>query len=629
MAYICIYITNLESIISKYISKAMRKSALFNLIIAAALGTASAWAQYAPAGNKIMTQWGENINPQSVWNEYPRPIMKRDAWANLNGLWHYAVTPMGSAAPQAPQGSILVPFCIESALSGVGKTLSADKELWYTRSFSVPSAWRGKNVLLHFGAVDWKADVWVNGIKVGSHTGGYTAFSFDITAALNAKGENTLQVRVVDGTDTGYQPRGKQVSDPKGIWYTSVSGIWQTVWLEPVPENHITRVLSTPDIDHHTLTVDVATSLPSTRAIAEVIVKDGSQIVARGRSINSQPVVLHMPADAKLWSPDSPFLYDVEATISIDGRTIDRVASYAAMRKVATQRDSHGIVRLTLNNQPIFHFGPLDQGWWPDGLYTAPSYEAMIYDLDKTKQWGFNMIRKHVKVEPELWYAYCDRIGIIVWQDMPSGDRGPEWQNKQYFNGVERLRSPESEANFRKEWTEIITQLSTHPCINVWVPFNESWGQFKTQEIVDMTRLLDPTRLINPASGGNFYALGDILDLHNYPGPDMYLFDATRANVLGEYGGIGYAVKGHLWFDDRNWGYVQFNSVDEVTDQYEKYADQLLQYVQRGFTAAVYTQTTDVEGEVNGFMTYDRRVVKMHEQRLRTANLKLIHSLTR
>lgn len=602
-------------------------AALFNLLLASAIGTASAWAQYAPAGNKIMTQWGENINPQSVWNEYPRPIMKRDAWANLNGLWQYAVTPIGAAAPDKPDGNILVPFCIESALSGVGKTLGADKELWYTRSFSVPSAWRGKNVLLHFGAVDWQADVWVNGIKVGSHRGGYTAFSFDITAALNSKGENTLQVRVVDGTDTGFQPRGKQVSKPKGIWYTAVSGIWQTVWLEPVPENHITRVLSTPDIDLHTLTVDVTASHPSARAITEVLVKDGSQIVARGKSINSQPVVLHMPADAKLWSPDEPFLYDVEATISIDGRTVDRVASYAAMRKVATRRDSQGIVRLTLNNQPIFHFGPLDQGWWPDGLYTAPSYEAMIYDLDKTKQWGFNMIRKHVKVEPELWYAYCDRIGIIVWQDMPSGDRGPEWQNKQYFNGVERLRSPESEANFRKEWTEIITQLSTHPCINVWVPFNESWGQFKTQEIVDMTRLLDPTRLINPASGGNFYASGDILDLHNYPGPDMYLFDATRANVLGEYGGIGYAVKGHLWFDDRNWGYVQFNSVDEVTAQYEAYAHQLLQFVQRGFTAAVYTQTTDVEGEVNGFMTYDRRVVKMHEQRLRSANLKLIHSL--
>lgn len=602
-------------------------AALFNLLLASAIGTASAWAQYAPAGNKIMTQWGENINPQSVWNEYPRPIMKRDAWANLNGLWQYAVTPIGAAAPDKPDGNILVPFCIESALSGVGKTLGADKELWYTRSFSVPSAWRGKNVLLHFGAVDWQADVWVNGIKVGSHRGGYTAFSFDITAALNSKGENTLQVRVVDGTDTGFQPRGKQVSKPKGIWYTAVSGIWQTVWLEPVPENHITRVLSTPDIDLHTLTVDVTASHPSARTITEVLVKDGSQIVARGKSINSQPVVLHMPADAKLWSPDEPFLYDVEATISIDGRTVDRVASYAAMRKVATQRDSQGIVRLTLNNQPIFHFGPLDQGWWPDGLYTAPSYEAMIYDLDKTKQWGFNMIRKHVKVEPELWYTYCDRIGIIVWQDMPSGDRGPEWQNKQYFNGVERLRSPESEANFRKEWTEIITQLSTHPCINVWVPFNESWGQFKTQEIVDMTRLLDPTRLINPASGGNFYASGDILDLHNYPGPDMYLFDATRANVLGEYGGIGYAVKGHLWFDDRNWGYVQFNSVDEVTAQYEAYAHQLLQFVQRGFTAAVYTQTTDVEGEVNGFMTYDRRVVKMHEQRLRSANLKLIHSL--
>ncbi len=589
--------------------------------------TAAMSAQYAPAGDKIKTKWAENIDVNNVWAEYPRPIMQRDAWQNLNGLWQYAITNRGAATPSAYDGEILVPFCIESSLSGVGKRVHENQELWYRRSFTVPKSWKGSNVMLNFGAVDWRADVWINGIKVGSHTGGYTAFGFDITAALNAGGENVIDVRVYDGTDSGYQPRGKQVRNPQGIWYTQVTGIWQTVWLEPVSATHVQRVKATADIDNHTIDFAVEATGCKQGTVTEVRVLDGAKVVAEGKSINGCPIVVAMPADAKLWSPDSPFLYDVQVTLKSGGKQVDKVKSYVAMRKVSTKRDANGIVRMQLNNADLFNFGPLDQGWWPDGLYTAPSYEALIYDLDKTKEWGFNMIRKHVKVEPELWYTYCDKIGILVWQDMPSGDRNPRWQMHQYFDGEEMVRSEESEANYRKEWQEIVEQFSTHPCINVWVPFNEAWGQFKCPEIAAWTKKMDPTRLVNPASGGNFYTCGDIIDLHNYPGPAMYLYDAQRVNVLGEYGGIGYPVKEHLWNDQNNWGYVKFNSSKEVTDQYEEYAMQLLNLVARGFSAAVYTQTTDVEMEVNGFMTYDRKVVKMDEKRIRAINQKLVHSL--
>ena len=338
-------------------------------------------------------------------------------------------------------------------------------------------------------------------------------------------------------------------------------------------------------------------------------------------------VEIMMPDQVKLWSPDSPFLYDLEITLWSDNKPQDKVNSYAAMRKYSIKRDDKGIVRLQLNNKDLFQFGPLDQGWWPDGLYTAPTDEALSFDIQKTKDFGFNMIRKHVKIEPARWYMHCDRLGMIVWQDMPNGDRGPYWQPREYFNGVEWLRSPESEENFRKEWKEIIDFLYSYPCVGVWVPFNEAWGQFKTKEIAEWTKQYDPSRLINPASGGNHYPVGDILDLHNYPHPDLYLYDAQRATVLGEYGGIGWAVNGHLWEPDRNWGYVQFNSSKEVTDEYVKYAGQLKQLIKQGFSAAVYTQTTDVEVEVNGLMTYDREVIKMDEQRIKQVNREICNIL--
>jgi hypothetical protein len=317
----------------------------------------------------------------------------------------------------------------------------------------------------------------------------------------------------------------------------------------------------------------------------------------------------------------------VEIGLYHKGKLIDQVKSYAAMRKIATKRDENGIVRLQLNNKNYFQFGPLDQGWWPDGLYTAPTDEALRYDIQKTKDYGFNMIRKHVKVEPARWYTHCDRLGILVWQDMPNGDRSPHWQNHHYFTAAELQRSPESETNYRKEWKEIIDYLYAQPSIVVWVPFNEAWGQFKTSEIAEWTKSYDPSRLVNPASGGNFYRTGDLLDLHNYPGPEMYLYDAERANVLGEYGGIGLALEGHLWQPDKNWGYVQFKNSDEATNEYIKYAGQLKDFIKTGFSAAVYTQTTDVEIEINGLITYDRKVIKLDEARVRKINREICRML--
>ena len=577
---------------------------------------------WQPAGDRIRTAWAGQVDPSNPLPEYPRPLMQRDNWMNLNGLWDYAVVPAGSAYSQK-QGQILVPFCIESSLSGVGRTVGKDNVLWYQRTFTLPKAWKGQRVLLHFGAVDWQADIWVNNIKAGSHTGGYTPFSLDITDALKA-GENTLSVKVWDGTDTGFQPRGKQVSKPGGIWYTSVTGIWQTVWLEPVPQQYIAELRTTPDLDAGCFRVKAE---GPERGIVEVKVLSGERVVSQSRALAGTEAEVAVP-DAHLWTPDDPFLYDMEVTLLVDGKPVDKVKSYCAMRKVGKGPDKDGILRLQLNNQPVFMYGPLDQGWWPDGLYTAPTDEALAFDVQKTKDWGFNMIRKHVKVEPARWYYHCDRLGILVWQDMPSGEWTSPWQNTRFFEGMERERSAASEANFRKEWEAEMDYLYSNPCVVVWVPFNEGWGQFKTLEIATWTKQHDPTRLVNAASGGNFFpGAGDILDLHNYPQPALYLYDTKQVNVLGEYGGIGLAVEGHLWAPDRNWGYIKFTTPKEVTDQYVDYARMLQEMVARGFSAAVYTQTTDVEIEVNGLMTYDRAVDKVDIPRIREINQQVINTL--
>lgn len=605
----------------------MRNRILFLLILLSF--ESIAFAQWKPVGDKIKTKWADAINPANVLPEYPRPIMERSSWKNLNGLWQYAITEIDKPAPTKFDGDILVPFAVESSLSGVGKKVGDNKVLWYQCHFDVSPNWKNQNVLLHFGAVDWKTDVWVNDIKVGEHTGGFTPFSFDVTAALNKKGNNKLVVKVWDPTDRGHQPRGKQVNNPHGIWYTPVTGIWQTVWLEPVPQNHISNLRITPDIDKNILSIDASISNPSTHNLVDIKVYDGTRMIAQGKSINGRAIEIAMPEDVKLWSPSSPFLYTLKVSLLADGKLQDEVSSYAAMRKYSMKRDHSGIMRLQLNNKDLFQFGPLDQGWWPDGLYTAPTDEALKYDLIKTKDFGYNMVRKHIKVEPARWYTYCDQLGIIVWQDMPSGDKSPEWQNRKYFEGTEMKRSAESEAHYRKEWKEIMDYLYSYPCISTWVPFNEAWGQFKTQEIAEWTKQYDPTRLVNPASGGNHYTCGDMLDLHNYPAPEMYLFDAQRVNVLGEYGGIGLVLKGHIWEPDRNWGYVQFESSEQVTDEYEKYANQLLNLIEKGFSAAVYTQTTDVEIEVNGLMTYDRKVIKLNEKRLKDINSRICDSLNK
>ena len=604
----------------------MKKNFL-TMLLALAL-CSSTFAQWKPAGDKIKTSWGEQLDPKNVLKEYPRPIMERSDWKNLNGLWKYAITQKGNPAPAAYQGDILVPFAVESSLSGVGKMINEKEELWYQRTFDVPSAWRGKQILLHFGAVDWKAEVWVNDVKVGEHTGGFTPFYFDITSVLN-KGNNDLVVKVWDPSDRGEQPRGKQIANPHGIWYTPVTGIWQTVWLEPVATQYITNLKTTPDIDNNSVKVEVAANTTSADKV-EVKVFDGKNLVAKGAALNGVPVELAMPTNAKLWSPDSPFLYNMEVTLYKDGKAIDQVKSYTAMRKYSIRKGQNGITRLQLNNKDYFQFGPLDQGWWPDGLYTAPTDEALVYDLKKTKDFGYNMVRKHVKVEPARWYTHCDQLGLIVWQDMPNGGPSPQWQARNYFNGREVIRSAASEANYRKEWKEIIDCLYSYPSIAVWVPFNEAWGQFKTPEIVAWTKEYDPSRLVNPASGGNHYTCGDILDLHHYPGPNMFLYDPRRATVLGEYGGIGLVVEGNTWVNDKkNWGYVKFNTSDEVTNEYIKYGKHLLELIQKGFSAAVYTQTTDVEGEINGLMTYDRKVIKMNEAKVREINQLICNSLNK
>jgi len=598
----------------------MKKSLITALLL---LVTIVSNDQWQPAGDKIKTPWAEKVNPSDPLPEYPRPLVVRDRWISLNGLWNYSIVPFGEQ-PGEWQGEILVPFCAESSLSGVGCKVGKEFHLWYSRSFTIPSSWSKERIMLHFGAVDWDCDVWVNDIKVCSHQGGYTPFSADITDAL-IKGNNTLRVRVWDPSDSGWQPRGKQVAEPKGIWYTSVTGIWQTVWMEPVPARHITGLRTTPDLDKGVFRVKAPLS-DHGEGIIVVSLFDNGIKVASGKAIAGNEVEIAL-SDPKLWSPDSPFLYDMEVVLLSKGKRVDAVRSYAAMRKISYKADDNGIMRMELNNKPLFHFGLLDQGWWPDGLYTAPTDEALAFDIIKTKELGFNMIRKHVKVEPARWYYHCDRLGVLVWQDMPSGDKTSKWDMTHYFNDKELVRSPESEAGYRKEWREIMDYLHSYPSIVMWVPFNEGWGQFKTCEIAEWTKRHDPSRLVNAASGGNHFITGDVLDLHHYPTPKMYLYDAYRVNVMGEYGGIGWPLAGHLWEPDRNWGYIRFNSSSELTDEYVKYAEMLYDMIARGFSGAIYTQTTDVEIEVNGLMTYDRKVIKPDAERIRAINLKITCSL--
>ena len=600
------------------------------ILLTLALGAMSQVFTHAwePKGDKIKTVWAEQVTPENVWQSYPRPQLQRAEWINLNGLWKYAVTDQNTPRKNVSfEGEILVPFAIESSLSGVQKTFLPTDKLWYQREFTLDPSWKNKSTILHFGAVDYECQVWVNNRLVGTHKGGNNPFSFDITKYLKKSGPQSIEVAVIDPTDTESISRGKQQLNQEGIWYTPVSGIWQTVWLEAVNKTYIRQVLPSTDIERKSvkLAFDIIGAKGNEEVKIEVL--DDGKVIKTVEQKLRDVMEIDVP-NAVLWSPESPKLYHLNIVLSNGGRVLDRVKSYFALRKVDVRKDECGYNRICLNNQPIFQYGPLDQGWWPDGLYTAPTDEALLYDIVKTKAWGFNMIRKHVKVEPARWYYHCDKEGMLVWQDMPSGDMGNQWAPHTYNGGTDKERTEESIRNYYKEWKEIMDLCVSNPSVVVWVPFNEAWGQFDTEKAAEWTKTYDPSRLVNPASGGNFRACGDILDLHNYPGPAMYLFDPVRVNVLGEYGGIGLAVENHLWWNKRNWGYVQFKNSDEVTAEYVKYARELKKMVPKGFSAAVYTQTTDVEGEVNGLMTYDRKVIKINEAEVRKANQEVIKALS-
>ena len=634
------------------------KKTLISLAMALVALVSSA-QQWAPVGENIRTSWADQIDPANPHPEYPRPQMVRSEWMNLNGLWKYAVTE-ASAESFEPQGNILVPFALESSLSGVGKSLSKDQALWYEREFVVPKKWKGKSLLLHFGAVDWHAEVYVNGVLVGEHKGGYDPFSFDITPYIKKSGRQILKVKVQDATDTGFQPRGKQCLINTGIWYTPVSGIWQTVWLEPVAPAYVENYYVVSNVDDATMTFDVAAKTADGDVVKVAVLEGGEGYCAESPSqtVIAEAVAVDGKAevsvpDMKTWSPDCPYLYGVRVSIERGGKVVDCVEGYTAMRKISVVKDNslNHYKRLALNNEALFQFGPLDQGWWPDGLYTAPSDEALEFDIIKTKELGFNMIRKHIKVEPARWYYYCDLHGIMVWQDMPScADHSRrqfpardkeaveamsnKWSHDSLFGGTDCNIPQQWKDNFYREWTNIVNSLKGFQCIVVWVPFNEAWGQFDTPAAVKLTRQLDPTRLINSASGGNFdfsqgtEGFGDILDVHHYPCPAMNFFESKLVNVLGEYGGIGLPVEGHTWNADRKWGYGgNKKTAEDVMVQYEAFLQMLKTFVQTGCAAAVYTQTTDVEGEVNGLMTYDRKVVKVDIPRISAANKSVIESM--
>lgn len=585
----------------------LRYSVAMFLILASSAALPA--AEWKPAEGRLMTRWAKDVSPDNAWQEYPRPQMVRNEWTNLNGLWDYAIVARNADQPTKWDGQILAPFAVESALSGVGKAVQPDQRLWYHRTFASKKPTDGGRLLLHFGAVDWQCTVWVNGKEIGQHEGAFDRFTFDITDALK-DGQNEIVVAVWDPTDTSTQPRGKQVLKPNGIWYTAVTGIWQTVWLEPVPADYIDSLKIVPDVDASAVRITVNATGGNTAAATNnkvrVTAKLGDKTASATGPAN-EPIEIKL-TDPQLWSPADPNLYDLHVEL-LDGDTVvDTVESYCGLRKIEVRKDSAGVNRLFLNDQALFQYGPLDQGWWPDGLYTPATDEAMKYDIEMTQKLGMNMARKHTKYECDRWYYHCDKLGLLVWQDMPSGDAD---------------KTPESRANYRRELKLMIDDLHNFPSIVMWVPFNEGWGQFETPEVVAWLEEYDPTRPVNEASGWHDRGSSTISDMHNYPGPGMRPLEDKRAVVLGEFGGLGMPIADHTWTDKANWGYVSYASPEELTDAYLVLMNALRPLVAQGLSAAVYTQTSDVEIEVNGFMTYDREVVKMDGERIAAAARRL------
>ena len=556
----------------------------------------------------LQTPWAADVSPTNSLPDYPRPQMVRAEWMNLNGLWDYAITADTAEHPISYEGKILVPFPVESALSGIMRDLDEQHTLWYHRTFSVPASWAGRRILLRFGAVDWEAGVFINGKEMGRHRGGYDAFSFDITDALKAEGPQELMVAVLDPTE-GDQPRGKQSRKPEGIFYRACSGIWQTAWLEPVPAAGITGLKITPDVVAGVVLLRV---FPQDEGLQiEATAMAGQQEAGHARGAANTELVLPL-TQPRLWSPDDPFLYDLRVVLKSGTNIVDEVKSYFGMRSMGLRRDARGVVRPTLNGNFIFQIGALDQGYWPDGIYTAPTDEALQHDLRFLKAAGFNLVRKHVKIEPDRWYYWCDKLGLLVWQDMPSGNNN----------------TPEARERFEAELQRMVLQLRNHPSIITWVIFNESWGQFDSERMTRSLKELDPSRLVDNASGWTDKHVGDLSDAHSYPIPDSPTAENGRALVIGEFGGLGLPLPGHQWSSD-SWSYQM------LPDEYalEGWYYYLLQEVwsqkeTRGLSAAIYTQTTDVETECNGLLSYDRREVKIPVSRLLAMNSGEIYRKT-
>ncbi|MGP4007037.1 AbfB domain-containing protein [Streptomyces sp. 4N124] len=573
-------------------------------------------AAWTPKPAPMTTPWTDQVPVDNPLPEYPRPQLTRPDWANLNGIWDFAVTSRDAGQPATFSEQIRVPFAPESALSGIQRKITQNDKLWYKRTFTVPSDWSGRRVQLNFGASDWETTVWVNGQQAGAvHRGGYDAFSYDITSLLNG-GTNTIVVSTYDPTETGGQAVGKQrIQDVtphagRSIFYTGASGIWQTVWLEPMAAAHITRLDMVPNLQNSTLRVTVRAAGADGASVRVTVAGGGSAVGTVGTEF-SVPV-----PNARLWTPEDPYLYDVTAELT-GSAGADRVGSYAGMRSISVQ-NVNGVQRPVLNGQFVFQTGTLDQGYWPDGIYTAPTDAALRHDLQKHKDMGFNMVRKHIKVEPQRWFYWADRLGLLVWQDMPSMDTG-------------KTPSAQARPQWESEFRALIDQHRSSPSLIMWVDQNEGWGQYDQARIADMVKAYDPSRLVNNMSGVNCCGSqdggnGDVIDNHNYVGPGNTPTEPVRASVLGEYGGLGFRVAGHEWYPGGGFSYEDQPSLPALNDRFVGLLDGIRENTMPagGLSAAVYTQITDVENEANGLLTYDRQVVKVDEARVRAANQALI-----